>query len=125
MLYEVDRAAEFAPLKQGGTGPGSAAACRAALARLHASWLVQSGAELLNTAGQTEHTETDTGDSKLEVLQVEVSPLVSYAGEGLTPLAWWPASFSPLLFISLRTSYTFRVRAKMIVSHYLFLEVQL
>lgn len=68
-LLEVDRATEFAPVKN---APGAAAdspdTARGAALKLGASWVVAAGGRLEGeAAGQG----------------VEVSPLVSYGGEGL------------------------------------------
>lgn len=66
VVHEVERSAEFSPLKNApGTGsddPGTS--CRDLLS-LQRSWLLQAGATLADG------------------VEIEVSPLVSYAGEGL------------------------------------------
>ncbi|KAG1673574.1 hypothetical protein FOA52_003874 [Chlamydomonas sp. UWO 241] len=68
-LMEVERKAEFAPVKN---APGSATdspdTARAALLSLHTSWVEAAGGHVMARDG------------------VEVAPSVSYAGEGLTAL---------------------------------------
>lgn len=75
LVVEVDRAAEFAPIKnapsQGAVDTPDTA--RALLSALHARWLRDAGATVVGDDG---------GDAR-----VEVHPLVSYAGEGLGALA--------------------------------------
>ena len=69
-LFEVDRAAEFAPVKNA-AGPGSRDSpdtARAALLRLHASWVRAAGGVVQEGPG------------------VEVAASASYAGEGLDAL---------------------------------------
>ena len=65
-VHEVPRAQEFSPLKNApNTGSDDPQTSRRDLLALHAKWLKEAGAELK------------------EGVEVEVSPLVSYAGEGL------------------------------------------
>jgi len=67
-VYEVARENEFSPLKQAEGSAGTPAVCRRDVSNLHTRWLMEAGAELV-------------GDKELEV---EVSPEVSYGGEGLS-----------------------------------------
>lgn len=65
-ILEVNRKFEFSPLKNGpGTSSDNAATSRRDLLQLHRKWLTDNGANL----------DADT--------EVELSPLVSFAGEGL------------------------------------------
>ncbi|HLU70384.1 MAG TPA: UDPGP type 1 family protein [Fibrobacteria bacterium] len=72
-VLNVERAAEFAPVKNR-DGADSPATARALILALHRRWAEQAGAPVLQSpvgAG------TD--------LEVEISPTTSYAGEGLSP----------------------------------------
>jgi len=68
---EVERAEEFSPLKNApGTGKDCPETCRAHLSTLHKSYIINAGA-----------TFTNDHDGLCEI-----SPLLSYDGEGLEPL---------------------------------------
>ena len=73
-VLEVERAAEFAPVKnRSGEGVSdSPATARALILDLHRLWAQQAGLP----------------ESRLAEKEVEVSPLTSYAGEGLAPDAF-------------------------------------
>jgi len=74
-VLEGDRSVEFSPLKNGPDNPKSSpVSCRNDLLRLHEKFLVDAGAELVVENG------CSVDDSPP---QVEISPLLSYAGEGL------------------------------------------
>ncbi|BFI11222.1 UDP-N-acetylglucosamine/UDP-N-acetylgalactosamine diphosphorylase [Marchantia polymorpha subsp. ruderalis] len=73
-LFEVIREEEFAPVKNAsGATTDSPDTARALLQRLHMGWVVSAGGSIANTG-----TAYASG--------VEVSPLLSYAGEGLEDL---------------------------------------
>jgi len=74
VVFEGKREEEFEPLKNAAGKEGTPASCRAALSNLHAQWLIKAGAELIGPDG-------DNCEGKNAV--VEISPIVSYAGEGL------------------------------------------
>ena len=77
-VFEVQREEEFAPIKNA-SGPGipdSPATAAEQLCATHKAWLLAAGATLTN-----ESTESGIG-----LLDVEISPLVSYSGEGLEGL---------------------------------------
>ena len=74
VVYEGKREEEFEPLKNAAGREGTPASCRAALSALHSRWLIKAGAELIGQDGEN-------CDEKNAV--VEISPKVSYAGEGL------------------------------------------
>jgi hypothetical protein len=78
LVVEVDRAQEFAPIKNA-PRPGAVdtpETARSLLSALHARWLRDAGA-----------TVVGDGDGSSADARVEVHPLVSYAGEGLGALA--------------------------------------
>jgi len=82
-VLEVERAAEFAPVKNK-TGEGvadSPATARALITGLHRRWAEAAG----------------VSDSLLAGREVEVSPLTSYAGEGLTAASFHADPERPLL----------------------------
>ena len=73
----VNRAGEFSPVKNA-PGPGvvdSPVTAREALASLHCQMLKDAGAKIVGEESAAEQT-----------CQCEISPLVSYAGEGLEEL---------------------------------------
>jgi len=80
VVYEGRREEEFAPLKNSTGDEGTPAACREAVAALHKGWLIKAGAELVGPDGDIVE-ESDQVKKNMAV--VEVSPRVSYAGEGL------------------------------------------
>jgi len=80
VVYEGLREEEFAPLKNATGTEGTPACCRDALTSLHAEWLIKAGAELISPDGKPFKV---TKEDKDEVPVVEVSPRVSYNGEGL------------------------------------------
>jgi len=71
-VYEVAREDEFSPLKQAEGSSGTPEVCRNDIFNLHTRWLTRVGAEMV--------------DANKGVLEVEVSPEVSYSGEGLSDL---------------------------------------
>jgi len=80
VVYEGKREEEFSPLKNAEGTEGTPAACRAAVSALHAGWLLKAGAELVGPDGEQ---VGDMGGKVGKGAVVEVSPKVSYAGEGL------------------------------------------
>jgi len=90
VVYEGKREEEFAPLKNAVGTEGTPASCRAALSSLHSRWLVKAGAELIGPEGES---------SEKKNAVVEISPTVSYAGEGLEKIVGgkmlsWPLYLS-------------------------------
>ena len=72
-VLEGKREEEFSPLKNGpNTNKSSPISCRAHLLALHRSYLQQAGAQLYGTQGSGEESGC------------ELSPLLSYGGEGLS-----------------------------------------
>ena len=91
---EVRREDEFAPLKNA-TGPDSPETSRQNLSALHRRYIEAAGGTvtggmLLPQAGNMQLTPIADG-------LVEISPLVSYAGEGLEPLVKGKTFTTPLL----------------------------
>ena len=83
VVYEGKREEDFAPLKNATGKEGTPASCRNALSALHAGWLIKAGAELVGPDGK-HFEELGHKEPKIDnVAVVEVSPKVSYAGEGL------------------------------------------
>jgi len=88
VVFQVLRDEEFAPLKNS-SGEGSPAVCREAVNRLHRKWLLKAGARIKgdeHCEGKEKHEEKEREKEEEEECCVEVSPLVSYCGEGLEPL---------------------------------------
>ena len=84
VVFECKREEEFEPLKNAGGSVGTPQTCRTKLSRLHAKWLLAAGAELVGQEGDSLVGADGDDDRKMEKsMVVEVSPLVSYAGEGL------------------------------------------
>jgi len=80
VMYKCRREEEFAPLKNAVGNDGTPNACREALCSLHARWLLKAGAELVSPDGEISQSKST------KVAEVEVSPKVSYGGEGLDKL---------------------------------------
>ncbi|KAF9084246.1 UDP-N-acetylglucosamine pyrophosphorylase [Mortierella sp. AD031] len=79
---EVERASEFSPMKTP-DGLDSPSTCRRDLERLHIRWIEQAGGHVVAATpiiGANQKTTTDDGEF---LLGFEISPKLSYAGEGL------------------------------------------
>jgi len=96
VVWECLRDEEFAPLKNADGKPDfTPSYCRKSLLSLHQKWLRNAGAKLVNDAGDEvkqmnspagENNNNDgdnNNDDKEYNVVCEISPLVSYAGEGL------------------------------------------
>ena len=96
-VWECLRDEEFAPLKNAeGAADCTPTHCRNSLLALHQKWLRIAGASLINEDGvearqmgspagednNNDSSDNNNDDNKYVVL-CEISPLVSYAGEGL------------------------------------------
>jgi len=100
VVWECLRDEEFAPLKNAeGAKDGTPSYCRNAVLALHQKWLRAAGAEIIDKTGEelalmtspasesNNNAEEDgMGPGQKEVVVTEISPLVSYAGEGLGKL---------------------------------------
>ncbi|RKP24739.1 nucleotide-diphospho-sugar transferase [Syncephalis pseudoplumigaleata] len=75
-VFEVDRAEEFSPLKNApGTGVDCPETSRRDIVAQHVRFVTAAGGRVVPGAGET-----------AEQMTFEISPLVSYAGEGLAPV---------------------------------------
>lgn len=85
VVFEVAREDEFSPLKNAdGAATDSPTTARNALLHLHRRWATAAGATLLDADGNTDSfSESSERDSPASF---EISPLVSYFGEGLEQL---------------------------------------
>uniref|UniRef100_A0A6A7G6X7 UDP-N-acetylglucosamine diphosphorylase n=2 Tax=Hirondellea gigas TaxID=1518452 RepID=A0A6A7G6X7_9CRUS len=85
-VWEVIREDEFAPLKNGdGAEKDTPSTCRHSLFSLHQRYLLHAGGQLVDSEGELlplipSQKELNWGENPVVV---EISPLVSYAGEGL------------------------------------------
>jgi UDP-N-acetylglucosamine/UDP-N-acetylgalactosamine diphosphorylase len=78
VAFEIVREEEFSPLKNAsGVGKDCPETCRRDLYRLHKRFITQAGGVILDGARGDGSPSTELAD------EVEISPLVSYAGEGL------------------------------------------
>jgi len=79
-ILEVDRELEFSPLKNGPNEglSDSPETCRQDLSRVCKLYIKQAGGRFTN--------ENDNGKPAIEQPLCEISPLLSYAGEGLEEL---------------------------------------
>merc|ERR1711915_353308 len=93
VVWECLRDEEFAPLKNAeGAKDCTPTYCRNALFALHQKWLKCAGVDLKNSEGDvilpmvspaSESNNNEEGNEDTCVLVCEISPLISYAGEGL------------------------------------------
>merc|ERR1711915_1164879 len=96
VVWECLRDEEFAPLKNAeGAKDCTPTYCRNAVLSLHQKWLKCAGAEIVTSSGEdvsqmtSPASESNNNDDILQdpklakVVFTEISPLVSYAGEGL------------------------------------------
>merc|ERR1719348_2054489 len=98
-LFECDRDEEFEPLKSATGSRGTPMHCLSKLSTLHAKWIVNAGAELIGPDGDSlikEDLDKYESDKIPKDIKVEVSPAVSYAGEGLERLVHGKALHWPL-----------------------------
>ncbi|KAF9138702.1 UDP-N-acetylglucosamine pyrophosphorylase [Linnemannia schmuckeri] len=73
---EVERASEFSPMKNL-DGLDSPATCRRDLERLHIRWIEQAGGHVAETPSSLSASASE------DLLGFEISPMLSYGGEGL------------------------------------------
>ena len=96
-VWEVIRKEEFSPLKNadGPAADDTPSTARRSIFELHARYVERAGGSFVD---QRDHTLTN-GHQKSEVV-CEISPLVSYAGEGLAEIVEGKHFESPLLLRS-------------------------
>ena len=100
VVFECKREEEFEPLKNAEGSVGTPETCRTKISRLHAKWLLAAGAELVGHDGDSLVGDEGDDDTKInKKMMVEVSPMVSYAGEGLEKhvrgkILTWPLHLS-------------------------------
>jgi len=85
-VWEVPREEDFSPLKNSDTeAKDTPTTCRNDLYKLHAKYLKKAGIDVCsNKEDENNNTFEDNNNNKIgKILQVEISPLASYAGEGL------------------------------------------
>ncbi|KAF9930665.1 UDP-N-acetylglucosamine pyrophosphorylase [Linnemannia zychae] len=75
---EVERESEFSPMKNP-DGLDSPSTCRRDLERLHIRWIERAGGRVIPAS----HKQSTTKSDHEELLGFEISPKLSYAGEGL------------------------------------------
>merc|ERR1711962_1923525 len=109
VVWECLRDEEFAPLKNAeGAKDFTPSYCRNAVLSLHQKWLKMAGAQILSPTGcefsqmtspaSESNNNADAKDAGMsdEVVVTEISPLVSYAGEGLEPFVLNKRLVTPL-----------------------------
>lgn len=87
VVFEVAREDEFSPLKNGnGVATDSPSTARNALLDLHCRWVTAAGATLLDEDGNAAPVTVSVSSKSNSPAACEISPLVSYFGEGLEKL---------------------------------------
>ncbi|XP_067654818.1 UDP-N-acetylhexosamine pyrophosphorylase-like [Haliotis asinina] len=91
-VWDVLREDEFSPLKNADSDDATVkvkdtpSTCRQALNNLHQRYIVQAGGKFVDSEGSVIQTQTSgiqNGNESGQSVVCEISPLVSYAGEGL------------------------------------------
>ncbi|CAJ1071000.1 UDP-N-acetylhexosamine pyrophosphorylase-like protein 1 [Xyrichtys novacula] len=87
VAFEVVREDEFSPLKNADGAPtDSPTTARNSLLNQHCRWAVAAGATLIDEQGNTVPPSTRVSVGDVPPARCEISPLVSYFGEGLDKL---------------------------------------
>ncbi|XP_028827666.1 UDP-N-acetylhexosamine pyrophosphorylase-like protein 1 [Denticeps clupeoides] len=98
VAFEVLREAEFSPLKNADGAPlDTPTSARRSLLALHYRWALAAGAVFLNEQGDAVAPELSVVKDVEPPHVCEISPLVSYFGEGLEPSLKDKAFKSPLI----------------------------
>lgn len=99
-VWEVLRQDEFSPLKNAdGAAKDTPTTSREDLYSLHARYVQEAGGQFVTEDGSTISFNKRPGE-KGETIKCEISPLVSFAGEGLTEMVSKKKFVSPLVLFS-------------------------
>lgn len=112
-VFEVLRNEEFAPLKSKEGKEGTPELCKEAIVKLHTQWILKAGGDIIdddNRGNLNKVADSGEDDSPEELkeknyLDVEISPLVSYWGEGLEKLIQGRTLVPPLLLTENKTYF--------------------
>ncbi|KAJ8384901.1 hypothetical protein AAFF_G00197090 [Aldrovandia affinis] len=98
VAFEVDRGEEFSPLKNAdGAAVDTPSTARRSLLAQHYRWALASGAHFLDQQGVSLPPKPRTSQEEDPPAVCEISPLVSYFGEGLEPLLKDKSVMSPFI----------------------------